>query len=319
MRIRSAFFVLSSLAAFAAPALAQLTEYTSSSSFLAAVGAHTVVGFTDQPAGTILTTEYVAAHGLTFQDGDDMVRANTVLFPNDGRGVDGGGPITVKFAVHRHALAVDYVDAVVFDVYNGAVLLGTTTSFGGSGFGQFAGFSSVQGFDKVVMSDWGDGLLYIDDLHFDSGATPYVNYCTPKQNSQLCLPSIGATGVSSAAANSGFTLTTVNVLNQKPGLYLYSNTGRAATPFQLGFLCMSAPLRRSIPIQSGGNPLPNDCSGNYLLDMNAFAAGALGGTPQGYLSVPGTLVDAQCWGRDNGIAPPNNSTLSNAIEYVVGP
>jgi len=319
MNTSIALLAFTSLVAAAAPARAQLTEYTSSSAFQAAVGAHNVLGFTDQPTGTILTTEYVAAHGLTFLDGDDMVRANTILFPNDGRGVDGGGPITLKFAVHRHALAVAYPGAVVFDVYNGAVLLGTTTSFGGAGPGQFAGFTSVQGFDKVVLTDWNSGNLYIDDLHFDSGATPYVTYCTPKTNSLGCIPAIGATGISSAAATSGFSLSTVNVINQKPGLYLYSNTGRAATPFQGGFLCMNAPLRRSTPVSSGGNPPPNDCSGNYLLDMNAFASGALGGTPQPFLTVPGTLVDAQCWGRDNGIAAPNNSTLSNALEWTVGP
>ncbi len=69
---------------------------------------------------------------------------------------------------------------------------------------------------------------------YDGPCPLSTTYCTAKLNSQGCTPSIGFSGISSATAGSGFTIRASQVLNNKPGLLLYSNVGRAAVPFQGG-------------------------------------------------------------------------------------
>jgi hypothetical protein len=61
----------------------------------------------------------------------------------------------------------------------------------------------------------------------------------------------------------------------------------------------------------------DDCSGSYSIDMNAFAAGDLGGNPHAALTLVGQQVNAQFWGRDPASA--GGAFLSDAIEYLVGP
>jgi hypothetical protein len=145
-------------------------------------------------------------------------------------------------------------------------------------------------------------------------------YCTAKVNSLGCTPFIGAQGAASATATSGFVITGSQVRNMKSGLLFYGVNGQMSGPFQNGTMCVAPPRRRSVTVVSNGTPLPaDDCSGVYSIDMNAFAAGSLGGAPAPELLVVGTVVDCQWWGRDPGFAPPNNTTLSNGLEYTVTP
>jgi hypothetical protein len=170
--------------------------------------------------------------------------------------------------------------------------------------------------------------VFVDGLNGNSGSVngfqlvevlpPIAIYCTAKLNSQGCQPSIGSTGVPSASSSSGFVIRAVSVLNNKSGLLFYGSNGRNALPFQGGTLCVKTPLRRTPAVSSGGNPPPNDCSGIFALDMNAFAAGLAGGNPAPELLIPGTLIDTQWWGRDPGFGPPNNTTLSDGLEFTVG-
>ncbi|MCC7012731.1 MAG: beta-propeller fold lactonase family protein [Planctomycetes bacterium] len=147
-----------------------------------------------------------------------------------------------------------------------------------------------------------------------------VTYCTAKTNSLGCVPFIGASGQASASATSGFLVVGAQMRNLKPGLLFYGFSGRAAAPFQAGTMCVAAPRFRGITSSSNGNAAPaDDCSGRFALDLNAFASGALGGNPMPGLRVVGSVVNCQWWGRDTGFAPPNNTTLSDALEFTICP
>jgi hypothetical protein len=159
-----------------------------------------------------------------------------------------------------------------------------------------------------------NALAYVG--HFDCSTTG--TYCTAKVNSLGCTPAIASQGTPSASATTGFVVNASSVRNGKSGMLLYGVSGRAGTPFAGGFRCVALAVRRTPLTSSGGSPLPaNDCTGNYAIDMNAFAHGALGGHPLAALLVPGTVVDCQWWGVDPGFPAPNNTTLSAGLEYVV--
>ncbi|MCC7171898.1 MAG: PD40 domain-containing protein [Planctomycetes bacterium] len=136
-----------------------------------------------------------------------------------------------------------------------------------------------------------------------------TTYCTAKVNSLGCLPRIVATGIPSGSAVSGFVIAAEQVAPGEPGVLLYSYHGLASAPFQGGFLCAAAPLKRS-PVQfasSGGVP---PCSGAYALDFNARIASGIDPS-----LVVGQRVWAQYWMRDSGSDPATG--LTDAVTFVV--
>jgi hypothetical protein len=133
------------------------------------------------------------------------------------------------------------------------------------------------------------------------------------------VPAIGSSGIASASSGSGFFVNGTNFINNKSCLLFYGVSGQATTPFQGGTLCVKSPIKRTPGTTTGGTAPPNNCSGAPSIDMNLFAVGGLGGTPLPALQVFGTIVDCQWWGRDPGIVAPNNTQLSDALEYIVWP
>ncbi len=141
------------------------------------------------------------------------------------------------------------------------------------------------------------------------GAGP-VAYCTAKVNSQGCTPATGWTGAPSASSAAPFTVEATFVINNKNGILFYGSSGPATVPFQGGTLCAAPPITRT-PVQlSGGNPPPDDCSGSFSFDFNAWIQG--GSDPE---LGPGVRVNAQYWYRDP--AASFGSGLSDAIEFTI--
>lgn len=157
-------------------------------------------------------------------------------------------------------------------------------------------------------------------LYYGAPPPPIVEYGVGKTTSLGvdCVPRIAATGVLSTAPQARCIVLGRRIPSHQPGLLLYSFQGRADLPFAGGRLLVSTPVRRSIPLNSGGTTSSFDCSGRFALDLSAFARGELGGNPAAGLALPGTVVNCQWWGRDPGFAGPNQTLLSDALELVVG-
>ncbi|MBI5433943.1 MAG: VCBS repeat-containing protein [Planctomycetes bacterium] len=170
---------------------------------------------------------------------------------------------------------------------------------------------------ELVFTDWAGNVRVSRPVRVTlsgGGCTPPVVYCTAKVNSIGCTPTIGWSGTPSASAGAGFFVTASNVLNNKSGLFFYSFNGQQAIAFQGGTLCFKLPIKRTSLQGSGGNPPPNDCSGTYSIDFNAYIASGVDPA-----LVAGAAFDGQYWARDPGFSPPNNTSLTDALHVVLCP
>jgi serine protease AprX len=140
-------------------------------------------------------------------------------------------------------------------------------------------------------------------------------YCAPKPNSCGTLPMITISGSLSASATSGCLVSAGNAPGLAFGLLVYTNQGPANAPFLGGSLCINGPERTVAVIDTTGTQ--GQCNGTLRIDMNQFRAGLLGGTPQSYLSIPGTSIHLQYWIRD--AANSFGAGLSQAFKTAVCP
>jgi hypothetical protein len=142
------------------------------------------------------------------------------------------------------------------------------------------------------------------------GCSQHSVYCTAKTTSSGCSPSIGDAGAPSVSHPSGYTFTTAALEPQKSGLTFFGVSGRVASPYQGGTMCVAAPRMRLAIRNTGGSA---SCSGAIVYTLADLLANASGGAA----IVPGVLVDCQTWTRDPGDA--HKSSFSNALEFRACP
>lgn len=249
----------------------------------------------------------LAADVLTDTGGDLALRRQRVVAGRPGN------PICSPVA-HAARIYSRHAGSWQIDAAAGPEVTGNT------GFGRAVAFDGAtllvgDPLDDQVATD--AGAVWVFAVGPD-GACP-IDYCTAKPNSLQCTPWSFSSGTPSASAGSGFVLGAGHVLSFQTGMALYGTSGRANLPFLGGTLCIASPILRGPIVTSGGNGSAFDCSGLLAFDMNAFAAGSLGGNPSPLLRVPGTVIDVQWWARDPGFAPPDNVQLGAGQEYTVLP
>jgi hypothetical protein len=179
----------------------------------------------------------------------------------------------------------------------------------------FGASVSIESTFPAVGVPWDDDNGPYSGSAYIFGLLPEpVVYCTAKPNSCGTLPAIAYTGMPSASASGPFVVSASGTKALKSGLLLYTDSGRGSLPFSGGTLCIaSAPVKRSIAVTDTAGT-PGHCDGTLSIDMNAFATGTLGGNPVASLTIPGTQIDCQFWGRDT-LA--NGALLTDALEYFV--
>ena len=154
-----------------APASADVLEFTDKDEWIDAVGEFTTIDFTGYPKDTFIADQY-ADLGILFTDGNDNIDYGCG-YVNDCWGLRGSGIITLAFDLPQAYIGVDYPGAMKIELFSEGRLIYTSSDFGVIGKGHFAGLLSTSLFDGAVLSDWVDGFVSIDDLHFGPPACPW--------------------------------------------------------------------------------------------------------------------------------------------------
>jgi len=160
---------------------------------------------------------------------------------------------------------------------------------------------------------WNGTIYYTLAGGSGSGTT----YCTAGTSASGCQPGLSSWGTASASAGSGFRVTAIGSEGGKSGLFFFGANGGQANPWGNGtsYQCVAPPVKRGGLLY--GNGTPGACDGGFLQDLNALWCGAC--PKPSHNPGAGALVQAQLWYRDPLNTSNQTTSLSDALEFLVGP
>ena len=289
------------------------------------VGNTLVVGAPDEDAlGPNSGSAYVFERSL---GGPNAWGEAAKLVPADGAQSDiFGWAVAISLDANTIAVGAPFDDDLYPD--EGAAYLFERHLGGVDAWGQLA---KLEASDPTGGEDLGRSIAVDGDMLVagapeanaplaDSGAvylfervTPAAVYCTAGASASGCAASIAVSGAPSASAPSGFVVTASSVEPGANALFYFGSNGRQANPWGSGtsYQCVAPPVKRGGTLAAGGTP--GECDGFLWQDLNARWTAVPAQVPSA-----GAALQIQAWYRDPGNTSNQTTSLSDAVEVVVG-
>jgi hypothetical protein len=170
--------------------------------------------------------------------------------------------------------------------------------------------------DDPSAPDTGAGSAPLVDMGALERQVAVVSYCTAGTSASGCQALLSAAGTPSATAATGFDLLAATVEGSKDGLFFFGTNGRQANSWGNGtsFQCVVPPVTRAGTLAGSGTI--GLCDGSFAQDLNALWCPSCPKPAKN--PGAGALVQAQLWYRDPLSTSNQTTSMSDALEFVVG-